>query len=67
MTEKTPSSVRLGSRLRMDLMRSYSSGVMPCLEMISGVIADIVGKDYLTTEDTESTEVKKKIFTGIGV
>jgi hypothetical protein len=27
----------------MDLMRSYSSGVMPCLEMISGVMADIFG------------------------
>ena len=66
MTEKTPSSVRLGSRPRMDLMRSYSSGVMPCLEMISGVMADIL-EEFLTTEDTESTEVKKRVFTGKGV
>jgi hypothetical protein len=30
-------------------------------------MADIVERDYLTTEDTESTEVKKRVFTGKGV
>jgi hypothetical protein len=40
---------------------------MPCLEMISGVMAGIVERDYLTTEDAESTEVKKRVFKGKGV
>src|SRR5579862_4090467 len=39
ITEKMPSSVKLGSRPRMDLMRSYSSGVRPCLLTSSGVMA----------------------------
>src|SRR5580658_2075503 len=34
-----PSSVKLGSRPRMSLMRWYSSGVRPCLAMSSGVTA----------------------------
>jgi hypothetical protein len=34
--------------------------------MISGVMADIL-EEFLTTEDTESTEVKKRVFKGIGV
>src|SRR5260221_2916083 len=34
-----PSSVKFGSRWRIDLMRSYSSGVRPCLAMRSGVMA----------------------------
>jgi hypothetical protein len=30
-------------------------------------MADIVERDYLTTEDMESTEVKKRVFKGKGV
>src|SRR5512133_1092710 len=38
MTLKMPSSVRLGWRPRMETIRSYSSGVMECAAMTSGVI-----------------------------
>src|SRR4051794_29001087 len=37
MTEKMPSSVKFGSRPRIFLMRSNSSGVRPCFATISGV------------------------------
>src|SRR5437899_1354028 len=37
ITEKTPSSVKLGSRPRIFLMRSNSSGVSPCSATSSGV------------------------------
>src|SRR3954470_4351025 len=45
MTEKIPSSVKFGSRPRILRMRSYSSGVMPCLATRAGVTvgSDIVG------------------------
>src|SRR5262245_17329265 len=42
MTLKMPSSVRLGSRPRMETIRSYSSGVMECAATTSGVIWLIV-------------------------
>src|SRR5579863_1934798 len=45
MTLKIPSSVKDGSRPpRSCLMRSYSSGVMPWLRRISGVIARVVAE-----------------------
>src|SRR5438105_15493973 len=37
ITEKIPSSVKLGSRPRIFLMRINSSGVRPCLATTSGV------------------------------
>ena len=37
ITEKIPSSVKFGSRPRIFLIRSNSSGVRPCLATISGV------------------------------
>src|SRR3990172_3494180 len=39
MTEKTPSSTRLGSRPRWRFTCSYSSGVKPCRATVSGVIS----------------------------
>src|SRR3982751_1448193 len=47
MTEKMPSSVKFGSRPRILRMRSYSSGVMPCLATRAGVTvgSDIVAKE----------------------
>src|SRR6476661_5853689 len=41
ITLKIPSSVSDGSRPREALIRSYSSGVMPCSAMTSGVMAEI--------------------------
>src|SRR4029077_8137745 len=38
MTEKIPSSVKFGSRPRIFLMRSNSSGVRPCFPISSDVI-----------------------------
>src|SRR3954464_9329303 len=43
ITEKMPSSVKFGSRPRIVLMRSYSSGVRPCLATSSGVMAGSAG------------------------
>src|SRR5207253_3625240 len=44
ITEKIPSSVKLGSRSRIFLMRSNSSGVRPCCATTSGVtIGSTVG------------------------
>src|SRR6266700_369725 len=40
ITLKIPSSVSEGSRPSAVLMRPYSSGVMPCSAMTSGVMAD---------------------------
>src|SRR5205809_1283410 len=37
ITEKIPNSVKFGSRPRIFLMRSNSSGVRPCLATTSGV------------------------------
>ena len=37
-----PSSVMFGSRPRIFLIRSYSSGVIPCLAMSAGVMATSV-------------------------
>src|SRR5512133_1469863 len=42
ITEKTPSSVRVGVRPRWPRMRSYSSGASPCCATISGVIVSVV-------------------------
>src|SRR5215469_13723379 len=39
MTEKMPSSVRLGARPMIFRIRSYSSAVSPCSATMSGVIA----------------------------
>ena len=36
---KTPSSVKFGSRPRIPQIRSYSSGVRPCLAITSGVMS----------------------------
>src|SRR6266478_10013975 len=55
ITEKIPSSVKLGSRPRIFLIRSNSSGVRPCCSMSSGVTAGsavgiwlIIGRFTLT-------------------
>src|ERR1043165_9985575 len=48
ITLKIPSSVSDGSRPREALIRSYSSGVIPCSFMTSGGLACVVGiGDYL--------------------
>src|SRR2546421_12450215 len=44
MTEKIPSSVKFGSRPRIFLIRSNSSGVRPCFATSSGVtFGSVVG------------------------
>src|SRR5256714_10246240 len=45
MTEKIPSSVKFGSRPRIFLIRSNSSGVRPCFAMRVGVIGGSTGCD----------------------
>src|ERR1041385_5206385 len=42
MTEKIPSSVKFGSRPRIFLIRSNSSGVRPCFATNSGVTFGLV-------------------------
>src|SRR3972149_6727139 len=42
MTEKMPSSVRLGLRPRILRRRAYSAPLSPCSATISGVIGDVV-------------------------
>src|SRR6267143_3098625 len=61
MTEKIPSSVKLGSRPRIFLIRSNSSGVRPCCLMSSGVTAGsavgiwlIIGRFTLTNPQSRS-------------
>src|SRR6187402_1110299 len=43
MTEKMPSSTRLGSRPIAFRTCSYSSALRPCCSTISGVISDMAG------------------------
>src|ERR1044072_5727677 len=47
MTEKMPSSVRLGSRPRAWRTRSYSSGERPCSAPVSGVMRGGMGRAAL--------------------
>src|SRR5206468_6969132 len=58
MTEKIPSSVKLGSRPRIFLMRSNSSGMRPCSATTSGVTAGSrVGSALVIGTDRKSTRL----------
>src|ERR1700747_1405530 len=66
ITEKIPSSVKFGSRPRIFLIRSNSSGVRPCCLMSSGVTAGsavgiwlIIGKFTLTNPQVRSNHSTK--------
>src|SRR5205823_11046277 len=61
ITEKIPSSVKFGSRPRIFLTRSNSSGVRPCCLMSSGVTAGsavgfwlVIGRFTLTNPQVRS-------------
>src|SRR6476646_7976006 len=64
MTEKIPSSVKFGSRPRIVLMRSYSPGVRPCFETISGVtFGSVTGmrkeRTFNVQRSTSNVQIKK--------
>src|SRR5437763_3268064 len=72
ITEKIPSSVKFGSRPRIFLIRSNSSGVRPCFAMRVGVIGGSTGcdgakvdiaaglKEQTSNLQTSTSKVKKK-------
>src|SRR5690242_10388598 len=71
MTEKIPSSVKLGSRPRIFLIRSYSSGVRPCFATRSGVtfgsvVGLVIDPDRLTNVTRETTREKGGAMTNRG-
>src|SRR4029077_19210286 len=60
MTEKIPSSVKFGSRPRIFLMRSNSSGVRPCSATSSGVTVGstidlVIDSGTLTKAQSDTT------------
>src|ERR1044072_8134217 len=60
ITEKIPSSVKFGSRPRIFLMRSNSSGVSPCCLTSSGVTAGSAVGDLLVIEGCKVTNPEER-------
>src|ERR1043165_2408331 len=63
ITEKIPSSVKFGSRPRILLMRSNSSGVRPCCLMSSGVTAGSAVGIWLVIDRRKVTNPQDRSIT----